>query len=246
MKTFYIHLFLLLLIQIPCFGQYGTTEGLILFTGEVIDEGSETPLPDIHLLNRNNRNVTVTDPSGFFSMYISKIHVVRFTSVGYEPFYFSIPGGFKGDVYFQRIPLTKRTTPLENVNIYGEPDKTESILSINDIPNPLEGVSYGTLQGEAHEVEPSIMNIASLMWEWWSREGKEKRKLKEILKQDAIREKVDKRFESELIWELTGLYGEELERLKKYCNLPPGYVITANEYDFLLTLKTCYNNYKNQ
>jgi hypothetical protein len=235
-----------LIIQFPAFAQYGTTEGLILFTGEVIDEDSETPLSDIHLLNRNNGNVTVSDPSGFFSMYISKIHVIRFTSVGYEPFYFSIPGGFKGDVYFHKIALTKRTTPLENVTIYGEPDKTESILSVKEIPNPLEGVSYGTLQGEAHEVEPSLMNIASLMWEWWSREGKEKRKLKEILRKDAIRDKVDKRFESELIWELTGLYGEELERFKRYCNLPQGFVITANEYDFLITIKTCYYNYKNQ
>ncbi len=246
MKPVYFYLLFIFFIPYPTFGQYGTTEGLILLTGEIVEEGIENPLSDVHVLNRNNGVVTVSDPTGFFSMYVAKTHVIRFTSVGYEAFYFSIPGGFKSDVFYQKIILKRRVTPLENVTIYGDIDVTESMLSVEEVPNPLEGVSYGTLQGEAHEVAPSVMNIASLMWEWWSREGKEKRKLKEILKQDAIRDQVDKRFESELIWQLTGLYGDELERFKIYCNLPPGYVISANEYDFLLTVKTCYYNYKNQ
>ena len=57
---------------------------------------------------------------------------------------------------------------------------------------------------------------------------------------------MDKRFESELIWELTGLYGQELEKFKRYCDLPEGFVLRANEYDFLLSIKKCYYDYKNQ
>jgi len=226
--------------------QYGTTEGLVLFTGEVLMEDGTTPLADVHVLNRNNRMVNITDPSGFFSMYISKTHVIRFTSVGFESFYFSLPGGFNGDVYYVRIILKQRVTPLKNVTIYGEDEVTKSMLRREEPPNPLEGVTFGTLQGEPHEIGPTLANPMALLWDWFSREGKEKRKLKEILKQDDIRKQVDKRFDSDLIWELTGLYGEEFERFKVYCNLPAGYILTANEYDFLIAVKNCYYKYKNQ
>jgi len=209
-------------------------------------EDSTTALADVHLRNRNNHQVNVTDPTGFFLMYISKTHVIRFTSVGFETFYFSLPGGYKGDIYYMRIILKQRTTPLENVTIYGKDEVTESMLRRENLPNPLEGVTFGTLQGEPHEVEPTLANPMSLLWDWFSREGKERRKLKEILKQEEIRKQVDKRFDSDLIWELTGLYGDELERFKVYCNLSASYVLNASEYDFLLAVKNCYYKYKNQ
>lgn len=237
---------LLILITSVSYAQYGTIEGLVLFNGEVVGEDGVTVLSDVHLLNRNNGEVVISDPSGFFSMYVAKTHVVRFTSVGYEPFYFSLPGGFKGDVYYVKIEMKQRSTPLRNVTIYGEDDVQQSMLAVPEEPNPLEGVSYGTLQGEAKPVEPGIANVASLLWDWWSREGKQKRKLQAVLKQEALRDEMGKRFESELIWELTGLYGDELERFKRYCKLPPTFVLYANEYDFLIAVKTCYYGYKSQ
>ena len=238
--------FILLVCDNPGFGQYGTTEGLILLSGEVVAEDGVSVLPDVHLLNRNNGVVVVSDPSGFYSIYISKIHVIRFTSVGYEPFYYSIPGDFKGEVLYKQIILKQKITPLDNVTIYGDREVTKSILSVKEEPNPLEGVQFGTQQGERHEIGPSAVNIASLLWEWWSKEGKEKKKLREILKQEEIQDRVSERFESDLIWELTGLYGNEFEKFKRYCNLPPSFVLSANEYDFLTAVKTCYYNYKNQ
>jgi hypothetical protein len=226
--------------------QYGTTRGLILLTGEILQEDGITPLQDVHVYNQNNRQVNVSDPTGFFSMYVSKVHVLRFSSVGYEPFYFSIPGDFSSDVYYVQIEMKSRTVPLRAITIYGEEEKTVSMLTREKSQNSLGDIQLGTLRGKAKPVEPTLENPMSLLWDWFSREGKEKRKLKAILARDEIRSAVDKRFESDLIWELTGLYGEELEKFKRYCNLPEGFVIDANEYDFLLSVKSCYYKYKNQ
>jgi hypothetical protein len=226
--------------------QYGTTQGLVLLTGEILNEDGVTPLQDVHIYNQNNKQVTVSDPTGFFSMYVSKIHVLRFSSVGYETFYFSLPGDFMGDVYYIQIDMIRKTVALRSITIYGEEEKTESILTREKPLNNLENVQLGTLVGEAKPVDPTLENPVSLLWDWFSREGKEKRKLKQILERDEIRATVDNRFESDLIWELTGLYGEELEKFKRYCNLPEGFVINANEYDFLLSVKSCYYKYKNQ
>ena len=219
--------FIFCLVSQMVIGQYGTTEGLILFTGEIVLEDSVTPLADVHLYNRNNHQITITDSSGFFSMYVSKIHVVQFTSIGYEPYYFSIPGGYQGEVYYYKIILQRSTTPLKNVIIFSKKEVTESMLRRENPPNPLKNISYGTLQGDPVPVEPGIMNPASLLWDWFSR-------------------RVYIRFESALIWELTGLYGEELDRFKVFCNLPQSFVLRANEYDFLLAIKSCYYSYKNQ
>lgn len=226
--------------------QYGTTRGLILLTGEVQSEGGLRTLPDVHVYNQNNTQVIVTDPTGFFSIYVSKVHVIRFSSVGYDPFYFSIPGDFVGDVFYVNIEMKQSITALRPLTIYGKEEETESMLSRDTGPNPLEHIQLGTLQGEARAIEPTLANPVSLLWDWFSKEGKEKRKLKEILARDEIKSTVDKRFDSELIWELTGLYGNELENFKRYCNLPEGFVIQSSEYDFLLAVKKCYYKYKSQ
>ena len=244
----YKFLTLLSFILLPCLiarAQYGTTEGLVLLTGEIINADNSLPLADVHIYNQNNQQVTVSDPTGFFSIYVSKIHVLRLSSVGFDPFYFSVPGDFRGDVFYTQIIMTPSTIPLRNLTIYGEEEKTESMLTRKQPENPLEGVQLGTLRGEARPVKPTLENPISLLWDWFSKEGKEKRKLRALLQRDEIRAAVDKRFESELIWELTGLYGVELEKFKRYCNLPEGFVIQANEYDFLLAVKLCYYDYKN-
>ncbi len=250
-KTFFLKyplffiLFYLATGIVPVFSQYGTTQGLVLLTGEILQEDGITPLPDVHIYNQNNTNVTVSDPTGFFSMYVSKIHVLRFSSVGYDAFFYSIPGDFDGDVYYIHIEMKQSTIALRPITVYGTEEKTESMLT-REVLKPMPGVQFGTLVGEARPVEPNLGNPVSLLWDWFSKEGKEKRKLKELLKQDALRHKVDMRFESDLIWQLTGLYGEELEKFKRYCNLSQNLVLHANEYDFLLTVKTCYYKYKNQ
>ena len=225
--------------------QYGTTKGLILLSGIVIDQDS-VELSDVHIYNQNNRQVLISDPSGFFSIYAAKSHVLRFTSIGYETKYVSIPADFKGEVYFTYIMLKERVTPLENVTIIAKEEETQSMLKVPERPKPFGEYGIGTLQSEPVKISPGIGSPISMLYEWFSKKAKEERKLKEILASDAIRKNVDKRFESELIWEMTGLYGDDLERFKRFCNLPRSFVLYSNEYDFLVAVKDCFYKYQNR
>lgn len=226
--------------------QYGTTRGLILISGILVNEDS-VELSDVHIYNQNNRQILISDRSGFFSMYVAKSHVLRITSIGYETKYLSVPADFKGDLYFTYVVLKERVTPLSNVTIFGkEVEETKSMLKREEQPKPFGEYGIGTLQSEPVRVKPTAGSPISLLYEWFSRESKENKKLEEILKQDAIRQSINKRFESEIIWELTGLYGLELARFKRYCNFPQTFALYASEYDFLVEVKKCFYRYQNQ
>ena len=88
------------------------------------------------------------------------------------------------------------------------------------------------------------MNPISLLYNWLSNEGKQERKLEELLQQEAIKKLVSQRYESDLIWEITGLSGEELNEFKNHCNLPASFVIKASDYELLLRIKECFNNFE--
>jgi hypothetical protein len=70
------------------------------------------------------------------------------------------------------------------------------------------------------------------------------RKLEELQKQGKISGHVDERFESELFWELTGLVGEELEEFKAFCNMSDTFIIYSSEYDFILKVNQCFDEFK--
>lgn len=211
-----------------------TAEGRILFTGEVVNEEGK-PLPDVHIINQVNREVTVTDASGFFTMYISKYHTVNFSSVGYRTFVFSVDRAFAGDMLYKTIVLEERTYTLREVTVADQEEKIETII---EKPVLQRGPDLGTLKGrEPVPVAPSLMNPISLLYQQFGSVPKQKRKLAAILYQQRVDSIAYSRLSDDRIWQMTGLYGDRLEEFKEYCDLPSEFYLYATEYEFITTIR---------
>lgn len=221
--------------------QYGTTEGLILLSGEVVGpEG--TGLMDVHVQNLNNRQVTVTDNTGFFSIYVHHTHRLRFSAVGYRPFYLEIEVQDDENNLYEVIKMRRETIALDEITITPEEIERATNMMMPQSGEPLFSIGY---QGEPGAVKPNVGNPISFLYYWFSRGGKQMRKLEELKKQGKISGQVDDRFESELFWELTGLVGEELEEFKAFCNMSDSFIMYSSEYDFILKVNQCFDEFKN-
>ena len=210
----------------------------ILLSGEVVSPAG-TPIAGVHILNTSTNTLSISDENGFFSLTMNKTQVLRFSAVGFRTYYFTIKGKAE-DVMYKRITLQTVTVGLKNVDIVAkEEPRAERFFR----PKPVPAFTWG-YQGEQHEVGPNLGNPVSLLYDWLSKEGKQKRKLEELLKEEAVKKLVAKRFESDLFWELTGLTGKELNEFKEYCNLSDHFVATSSDYDFLLKIKKCFNTFE--
>lgn len=213
--------------------------GFQLLSGEIVSPAN-TPIEGVHILNTNTNVLAITDESGFFSMSIHKTHVLRISAVGFKTYYYSLKKQSNNDFNYIKLTLQTVTVGLKNIDIIAkEEPRAEHLFRTRPIPAPF---SFG-YQGVQHEVKPSAMNPISLLYNWLSKEGKQNKKLEELLKQEAIKELVANRYESDIIWELTGYTGQELEKFKAYCNLSEHFVTHSTDYEFLLKIKNCYNSY---
>jgi len=213
--------------------------GYILLSGEIVSP-AETSIDGVHILNTNTNALAITDNTGFFSLSMHETHVLRISAVGFKTYYFSLKPNNREGISYIKITLQTVTMGLKNVDIVAkEEPRAEHLFRPKPIPAPF---SFG-YQGVQHEVKPTVMNPISLLYDWLSKEGKQNKKLEELLKQEAVRKLIENRYESDLIWELTGYTGSELERFKQHCNLSDYFVTNATDYEFLLRIKDCYNTY---
>jgi len=213
--------------------------GYLLLSGEVVSPAN-TPIDGVHILNTNNNNLAITDNTGFFSLTMHETHVLRISAVGFKTYYYSVKKYNKENLSYVKITLQTVTIGLKNIDIIAkEEPRAEYLFRPKPLPSPF---SFG-YQGVQHKVKPTVMNPISMLYDWLSKEGKQNRKLEELLKQEEVKKLVANRYESDLMWQLTGYAGPELERFKKHCNLSDYFVTNASDYEFLLKIKDCYNSY---
>ncbi|HAA14486.1 MAG TPA: hypothetical protein DCE41_23505 [Cytophagales bacterium] len=243
MKTFFTLLVLLSFGAISVQAQRVlTAEGRILFSGEVKNAEGK-PLADVHIVNQFNREVTITDATGFFSTYISKHHTLHFTSVGYETHIFTVNRSFGGDMLYQEIVLQPKTYTLREVTVE---DENEVIETVVRKPPPEPMPDLGTLRGRTPvPVQPNlIQNPISYFYELWGDKPKQRRKVQELLREQRLDSIAYARLSGDKVWELTGLYGDRLIAFKEYCNLPPEFYLYASDYEFLITIRQLYARFQ--
>ncbi len=213
--------------------------GYLLLSGEIISP-AKTPIEGVHILNTQTNDLAVTDAGGFFSIQMHTSHLLRISAVGYKTYYFKLkPADLAQSNYFT-ITLQTVTVGLQNVDIIAKEEPRAEYL-FRPTPQPAL-FSFG-YQGQQKEVKATLLNPVSLLYNWLSKEGKQKRKLEEILKQEEVKQWVAKRYESDIVWELTGYTGQELEAFKAYCGLTDYFVAHASDYEFLVKIRDCYNTY---
>ena len=230
----------ILLITFNTIQAQNTTGGYILLSGEVVSPAG-TAIKGVHILNTNTNELSISDESGFFSISMHLSHVLRFSAVGFRTYYYTKKNINSKDISYIIIVLQTVTIGLKNINIIVKEEvRAENLFRPKSLPAPF---SFG-YQGEQHELKPTLMSPISMLYDWLSKEGKQKRELEELLKQEDIKKVIAQRYETDLMWEVTGLTGSALEEFKVYCNLSAYFVTHASDYEFLLKIKECFNNFE--
>ena len=222
--------------------------------GIIINNNTRQPLSSVNIININKVRGATTDSRGYFEIDVQPNDTLHFTILGYQSLRVRVTNDWIKNKS-TKIQLTEKAIALEEVII--RPFNLTGYLEVDSklIPTK-ENYRYsisGLTQGyEAGEYSPnafgrvlgSIFNPTDMLYNFFGKNPKELKKLKEMKKDDTVRNLLESKFDRETISVLLGVDKNELAEILQRCNYSEAFIQTANDLQIMDAISGCYEEYK--
>ena len=251
MKYFVVFLFTLTFSL--CFSQ---SDSLVTnLKGTVIHNETKLPMGNVHVINASRVKGTVTSPSGTFEIEAKVNDTILFTFIGYE----NVKVKVTNDWIKQnptKIYLSEKTYILDEVvvakyNLTGYVEVDTKLIPVADdsyrysISGLKAGYEAGTYRpGAIAKVLGSISNPADFLYNIFGKRPKEMKKLKEMKKDDTVRNLLATKFDRETLAALLEISKDDIPLILQNCNYSEYFIQTANDLQIMDAISACYEDYK--
>ncbi|PAM95427.1 hypothetical protein B4N84_09140 [Flavobacterium sp. IR1] len=250
----YFAVFFFLLLSISGFAQDLESTAPQRVSGYVINDNSKQPLSNVNIINTNKVRGAKSDSKGYFEIDVQPNDTIHFTILGFQSLRIRVTNDWlKNKV--TRIQLTEKAIALEEVVI--APFHLTGYLEIDSklIPTK-ENYRYsisGLTQGyEAGEYSPnafgkvlgSIFNPADMLYNFFGKNGKELKKLKQMRQDDTVRNLLESKYDRETVSVLLGVSKDEIPEILQRCSYSDAFIQTANDLQIMDAISACYEQYK--
>jgi hypothetical protein len=248
----YFVVFLLLIASLSTQAQ--TIDTPVKVSGTIISDNTGTPLAHANIININQVMGTTTDDKGNFEIAVTQSDTLHITLLGYQ----SLRVRVTNDWVKNRkttIQLTQKAIDLEQVVISPYyltgfleidskliPIKQDYRYSISGLNQGYEGGQYSP---EAFgKVLGSIFNPADMLYNIFGKKPQQLKKLKEMRKDDTVRNLLETKFDRETISLLLGVSKDEIAEILTRCSYSEAFIKTANDLQIMDAISGCYEEYK--
>lgn len=245
-----MHKFLLILFFVAAFGlqSYAQENFEIEITGTILDADTQEPVPYVHVINKNSRKGTVSNTEGRFWMVMNKMDTVLFSSIGFEPYAFTIKDQVTSNKLILTIELNTSTMELQPVKVFAFKDEHALKKAMLAMEVPIEEDRTrielpGFYYGPKKEVKPSVLNPLSLLHNKFSREAKEKSKLAEYQQQEHYQNLIKAKYNEAVVLELTGLPEDQVEDFMEFCKLGEAFIARSSQYEIAVAVNKCLTDF---
>lgn len=223
-------------------------------SGTVLNDNTLKPLSNANIINVNMVKGATSDEKGNFEIVARINDTLHISILGYKSLRLKVTNDWIKNKTTQ-IQLTEKVYALEEVII--RPYNLTGFLEIDARLIPTrENFRYsisGLGQGyEAGEYSPnafgrvlgSIFNPADMLYNFFGKKPRELKRLKEMKKDDTVRNLLETKFDRETISVLLGVSQKEIGEILARCNYSESFVKTANDLQILDAISACYEEYK--
>jgi len=213
-----------------------------IFEGRVLSQEDSSSIEGTHIYNLSNEQMAISLSDGSFTIQAEVSDTLYFSNINFDNRQFIIK-----NLAYSIIYLTSSNIQLEEVVVNNLPETAADFkkkLIGMEHQETNDFVPYGMKAGKPRGKVPAMYNLeeskslgSAIFHPLRSavravnKEYKDKAKYYRLKaeKQDKI--STDKKFNRELVQELTGLEDEELTDFIKYLDIDPGYVKRATAYE---------------
>lgn len=224
-------------------------------SGTVVDGNDSKPLPNVNIININTVKGSITNSKGYFEINAQANDTLHISILGYQPLKVKVTNDWIKNKNTQ-IRLTEKAYALEEVII--RPFVLTGYLEIDSklIGNQKDNYRYdisGLSKGyEVGEYSPnafsrtvgSLFNPADALYNLFGKKPKELKRLKEMKKDDTVRNLLESKFDRETLCALLGVTKSEISDILEHCNYSQAFIQTANDLQILDAISGCYEEYK--
>ena len=250
MKYFVVFFFILL-------STHAIAQGLVSpqkVSGIIVSANTQIPLSNVNIINVNKMKGTTTDEKGLFDIEVTASDTLHLSILGFQSLKIKVTNDWIKN-NFTKIYLTEKAYALEEVIIrpfnltgYLEID-TKLIPEKENYRYSISGLTEGYEAGEYSpnafgKVMGSIFNPADMLYNFFGKKPKELKRLKEMKKDDTVRNLLETKFDRETISVLLGVDKKEIAEILERCNYSESFVKTANDLQIWDAINSCYEEYK--
>jgi hypothetical protein len=248
----YFVVFFFLFASIPSYSQ--VIEPIQTVSGTIINDNTKFPIANVNIININKVRGTTTDEKGNFELAVSVNDTLHITSLGYQSLRVRVTNDWLKNKT-TKIQLTEKAYALEEVvvgryNLTGYIEVDSKLIPVKEnyrysISGLTEGYEAGEYSPNAFgKVMGSIFNPADALYNFFGKKPTELKRLKEMKKDDTVRNLLETKYDRETIAVLLGVDKKEIAEILERCNYSESFVKTANDLQILDAISSCYEEYK--
>jgi len=205
--------------------------------GIVFDQYTKQRIAEVYVYNTGNDAGTYNNLRGEFEILAGPGDVLIAATKGYHPD--TVVVGNKDIVLFN---MERSSIWIDEVSVIARRSPEEQLLE-----NKREfGTAYSKGNaGSIFSVGPTGSGLSiDALYTLISREGKNARRLQEIIERDYRESVIDYRFTPELVSRITGLTGQKLTDFMRVYRPTYYFVLSANDYNLAFYIRASYARYK--
>jgi len=250
MKFTSFYIFLLFFFSIKLFSQEYSSD---LFSGTLFSNKSQQVLPGANIINLHSMKGVSSNDRGLFSIQAKVGDTILISFLGYQSL--QIPVTKVNIDRHQRIYLIENPLELDEVVISS--NQLTGILQrdVDIIPlqNPIDispkiramfGNPTPNKLTQFNDALKKLLNPVDLIYNLFSTQGKDLRRLKKIQKEEKVRNMLAERFDRELLSNLLNVEKKDVYLVLESCDYSERFLKKANDLQILEALLECYNRYK--
>lgn len=223
-------------------------------SGTVLDDTKSKPLQNVNIINLNSVKGTITNDKGVFEMNVAVNDTLHISLIGFQSIRVRVTNDWIKSKTTQ-ISLTEKAIALEEIvltpyNLTGYLQVDAKLIPVKEnYRYGIKGLPYGYEAGEYspnafNRVLGSIFNPTDMLYNFFGNKPRELNKLKEMNKDDSVRNLLASKFDRETIAILLGVDKNDIAEILERCNYSEQFVKTANDLQVLDAINNCYEEYK--
>lgn len=225
----------------------------VVISATVINQKDQLPMPGVTVINLDRVKGTTTNIMGTFQIEAKVNDTIHLSYIGFEPLKVRVTNQWvKSKV--TTIELIEKAILLEEIEITGV--KLTGYLQVDakiiplrqDYRYSISGLNHGYEAGKRKSnfsrAMSSVLNPADLLYNTFGKKPRELKKLREMKKDQTVKEVLASKFDRETLSALLGIPKKDIEEILTSCSYSETFIKTANDLQIMDAISECYEEYK--
>ncbi|WP_340152320.1 carboxypeptidase-like regulatory domain-containing protein [uncultured Marivirga sp.] len=223
--------------------------------GKVTSAADSLPIEGVHIVNTSQNKMAISDEKGTFSLSVIKGDTLVASNINFNSKQFVV-----GNAEYLRITLNPAVIQLDEVRVSNLPeteaDFRRKLVDMGEVEND-NFVPFGMKPNKPKSKIPinydptynnslkyAVTKPISFLVKKISKEHKNKVKYYETVANQGNKIVNDKKYNPEIVKDLTGLEGDDLTDFIHFLNIDPAFVKRSSEYEIAAHILKEFEVYK--